>query len=517
MGSPGRDRKGGYGYQTASIATACGTSAHLDVLNCTLNVADFRDAPYNNGDVDDQFFDDITAWAPKFHFMSYDTESNALWANEPGSTNIFSVGTDGNWETGNVGIGVVEPLSALHVVRNASALRLQGDTHTFMEFYPDGPATRKAYFGFGSAASDNLTIRNEIADANINLLPSGSLGRVGIGTTDPQNLLEVNGYLTAGCCIGLYNPNTAAGKRMWRMVVNTSDSDFYLGYRTDDSKANIASGTNSVSPFHIENGAPHLFLNITESGRLGVNTSSPTGMLMIDAKVPDSSTMVEALRLARNGPYGQFMTFSLGHAGHLFYTYSETNNAKPLVFNNTTDSAGTTPTAGFNHIYFRIRNNNILTLNQNGNASLAGSMAQGSDARLKADIEPLSDALSKLDTLQGVSYRWNGKDGHTDTESRYMGLLAQDVQKVFPEAVSESESGYLALDYSAMTAPLVEAVKTLHAENAALSARVAALEENRVPPASQTTNLRNIAGIIAVIGIFMMLLGWALGTRRRKP
>lgn len=195
IASTGRDRKGSYSYQTATIPTACGSSANLDVLNCTTSVAEFRDAPYNNGDIEDQFFDDITAWAPKFHFMAADTESTSLWKLRFGTQDIYSVGTDDNVSTTKVGIGTATPQATLHLDGNANTLRLEGADHTYMEFYPDGPLTRKAYIGFPSGTTDHLTIRNEITDAHINLLTTGALGNVGIGDTSPIEKLHVAGNL----------------------------------------------------------------------------------------------------------------------------------------------------------------------------------------------------------------------------------------------------------------------------------------------------------------------------------
>ena len=49
--------------------------------------------------------------------------------------------------TGQVGIGLLEPKTKMHVSDNANVLRLQGSDHVFMEFYPDGGDTRGSYIG----------------------------------------------------------------------------------------------------------------------------------------------------------------------------------------------------------------------------------------------------------------------------------------------------------------------------------------------------------------------------------
>jgi len=91
--------------------------------------------------------------------------------------------------------------------------------------------------------------------------------------------------------------------------------------------------------------------------------------------------------------------------------------------------------------------------------------------------------------LQGVSYErkreeypdWGFKD------SRQIGLLAQDVERVIPELVSADETGYKAVSYNKLTAVLVEAVKELKAENERLRKR---LKEETLKQQSQIDELR---------------------------
>ncbi len=80
-----------------------------------------------------------------------------------------------------------------------------------------------------------------------------------------------------------------------------------------------------------------------------------------------------------------------------------------------------------------------------------------SDARLKTVIAPITNALAKLQHLQGVTFEMAG-----DARPR-MGLLAQDVQAVAPEAVIEAE-GVLRLAYGNLIGLLVEAIKDLAQE-----------------------------------------------------
>jgi len=78
-----------------------------------------------------------------------------------------------------------------------------------------------------------------------------------------------------------------------------------------------------------------------------------------------------------------------------------------------------------------------------------------SDISLKENIKPLSNSLWKIQQLKGVSFDWkeNGKSS--------FGLIAQDVEKVFPLAVSNNEeTGFKSVDYAKLVAPLIDSVKT---------------------------------------------------------
>lgn len=75
-----------------------------------------------------------------------------------------------NYLASNVGIGTDDPQKKLHVKGNGGLFRLEGSNHVYIEFYPDGPSTRKGWIGYNTGSEgDNLTITNEIANANINL------------------------------------------------------------------------------------------------------------------------------------------------------------------------------------------------------------------------------------------------------------------------------------------------------------------------------------------------------------
>jgi hypothetical protein len=96
-----------------------------------------------------------------------------------------------------------------------------------------------------------------------------------------------------------------------------------------------------------------------------------------------------------------------------------------------------------------------------------------SDQRLKENVVPIDGALGKVGAMRGVYYDWIDK---AKGSARQIGVIAQEVQAACPELVDASDT-YLTVDYARIAAVLIEAVKDLTARNAALDARVAALEK----------------------------------------
>ena len=91
---------------------------------------------------------------------------------------------------------------------------------------------------------------------------------------------------------------------------------------------------------------------------------------------------------------------------------------------------------------------------------MADSFNSASDARLKKDIVTLEGALDKIDTIHGVHYHWIDEE---QSKSRQVGVIAQEIQEVYPELVMEGGNGYLSVDYPKLTAVLIQSVKELKA------------------------------------------------------
>lgn len=90
-----------------------------------------------------------------------------------------------------------------------------------------------------------------------------------------------------------------------------------------------------------------------------------------------------------------------------------------------------------------------------------------SDSRLKKNITPIVSALDKVDSITGVEFDWNAREAglnYKHLEGHDVGVIAQSLQEILPEAVKTREDGYLAVDYSRVVPLLIQAIKELKAK-----------------------------------------------------
>jgi hypothetical protein len=108
--------------------------------------------------------------------------------------------------------------------------------------------------------------------------------------------------------------------------------------------------------------------------------------------------------------------------------------------------------------------NNFVIYNENNTGAYIGysstSWTGNSDIRLKNVINPITDATSKLSTLNPIVFSW--KSDSTNREN--LGLVAQDVEKVFPQVIDVNSEDMLGIRYSELIPVLVKAIQEVKAE-----------------------------------------------------
>ena len=110
-----------------------------------------------------------------------------------------------------------------------------------------------------------------------------------------------------------------------------------------------------------------------------------------------------------------------------------------------------------------------------------------SDQRLKKDIERISNPLDILSQIEGVRYQFDADSelakerGLSLPKGRQVGVLAQEVEKVLPDAVQKDSQGVLSVNYNGLTSVLVEAIKQQQKELEALRSELKSLREKLQP------------------------------------
>ena len=104
---------------------------------------------------------------------------------------------------------------------------------------------------------------------------------------------------------------------------------------------------------------------------------------------------------------------------------------------------------------------NMRVTGTGGNLLVRGSVTANSsfytsDIRYKKNLQPIHHALERIMQLQGYNYYWKDESQDSSLQS---GVIAQEVQKIFPELVHADNKGYLSVNYVGLIPVLIESIK----------------------------------------------------------
>ena len=215
-----------------------------------------------------------------------------------------------------------------------------------------------------------------------------------------------------------------------------------------------------------------VLMTLLNGGNVGIGTSNPDQRLQVVGNahisgVADISDGLSAwLRLTHDASSNYIQSGNSTFAGNASLYLTGPNGA-----------AGSVLAMMFGNVGIRTATPQYA-LDVTG--TIRGDNVTPSDRSLKKNIEPLpADTLSRVCKINGVSFEWDRQkiDGFPRTSQ--IGLIAQDVEKVFPSLVETDAKGVKSIHYMGVTAVLLEAVKTQQKQIKELKDRVRALEETR--------------------------------------
>jgi len=203
--------------------------------------------------------------------------------------------------------------------------------------------------------------------------------------------------------------------------------------------------TNTNRLFEIGNGTSDNFRNnamtVLTNGNIGIGTTSPTRPLSFPPSLGEKILLYP-------GGIGEV---GVGVYGNELRLHADNPGAK--VSFGTQTNAGVFTEAG----KFEISGGYALSVFGN---IWANGTTYASDERFKQNITPISSPLQKLLQINGVEYEMKTEQFSKNNflPGRQIGLLAQNVEKIVPEAVNEKD-GYKGVDYARLVPLLIESIK----------------------------------------------------------
>ena len=370
---------------------------------------------------------------------------------------------------GNVGINNVAPSTALHVGGIVSASFLRGDGSGITNL----SATISGSIDFGNitntptliSASQQIDYRI-INNTPNNLLSSSAQVAFSQINGLPVSLVSGSSQITFNEITGLPYIVSSSTQVKDRLPSNTVSSSAQIDYGSIQNQPTIPAETDFSASFQnlivkvVNDGgnkyqidgvtAPKLTLQKGHTYRFDMSDNSNSNHPLLFRNRAGTTSYSDGVH--QNGTAGQNGAYTQIHVkqdapNQLRYYCTVHGNGM---------GNGIVVQSAFNTV---LEDNLVVS----GSLNVTGDITaySTSDERLKTNVTPILDSLNKVGEIQGYEYDWIESDHHSNT-GHDIGVIAQEIEKIAPEAVTTRDNGYKAVKYEKLVPILIQAVKELN-------------------------------------------------------
>ncbi|MEO7531748.1 MAG: tail fiber domain-containing protein, partial [Sediminibacterium sp.] len=280
-----------------------------------------------------------------------------------------------------------------------------------------------------------------------------------IKVTGTITAATLSGALSAGALASITSIGTLTGITVAGGIINlNNNSNFATNINTGTSNGavSIANGTvggntisigNNVSTTGIVQrvGTGNYSLDGAATSTYSIGAATTTGTIVIGGTAQTGAGTITVGRSSASN------TLNLGTGTGLttvnIATGSTLSNTVVIGGSGTSVGIGSTPSGTYKlEVFGKLKTNAIN---------------ETSDIRYKKDITTVENALGKVLALRGVNYLWRRDEFPEKNfdDTKQLGVIAQEVEKIIPEVVRTDEKGFKSVEYSKMVALLIEAIK----------------------------------------------------------